>query len=205
MSAVPYMWKNSQGLWNRVWHTTDGEILSSRSIHLDENFQITKWFEEYRPIVPFLQGLKGLIAETGMFDMEKIKSIAITPYVWPATTSLSWHSDSDYLGAFTFYVHHHWKPNWGGEFLTVEGDEYIRKEEKNKIRWRVFNNVEADEMILNKGTGHFVMPKPNRIVFNKGGEHGILHKVAKSTPQAHDRLTLQGFIRPFPVQDGEDE
>lgn len=199
MNYIPYMFKNSTGLWNRVWHTSDGEILNSQSIHINEDFSIAQYQPEYEPVLPFIKALQTQLQDCGLFDVTEIKSIALTPYVWPATTSLSWHSDSDYVGAFTFYVHKHWNPNWGGEFLTVEGDEYIPQEKKDGVKWKVFDNKQVDEMILDKGVGHFIMPKPNRIVFNKGGKQGILHKVAKSTPQATDRLTLQGFLRKRPV------
>lgn len=59
----------------------------------------------------------------------------------------------------------------------------------------VFDNQELYDVIMEHGIGHFFYPKPNRLVINKGGNRGILHKVNKSTIDSKPRLTLQGFIR----------
>ena len=48
---------------------------------------------------------------------------------------------------------------------------------------------------MDEGIGHYIQPKPNRLVLNKGGPKGILHKVNKSTINAGARITMQGFIR----------
>jgi Rps23 Pro-64 3,4-dihydroxylase Tpa1-like proline 4-hydroxylase len=48
---------------------------------------------------------------------------------------------------------------------------------------------------MERGHGRFVFPKPNRLIINKAGKDGTLHKVNKSTAQAENRLSLQGFLR----------
>ena len=115
-------------------------------------------------------------------------------YIWPPGSGLSWHNDSNYLGAFTFYCHDYWSPEWGGEFLTAEANEYILPDKKD-IEWKVFDNQPLYDTIMDQGVGHYIQPKPNRLVLNKGGPHGILHKVNKSTVNSGPRITLQGFIR----------
>lgn len=194
-NAIPYVWKHTTGEWNKVWSINDGEVLHSKQILLDKQFQINNFDPFLLPIMPFVEKIEHLAVDSGLFDMKEIYSTIVTPYVYPPGTSLNWHSDSDYVGAFTFYCHKNWSANWGGEFLTVEGDEYIPQEQKQNIQWKVFDNSKLEEMIMNKGTGHFIMPKPNRIVFNKSGDNGILHKVNKSTINSSERLTLQGFFR----------
>lgn len=195
MSDAPYVWKHTTGEWNKVWSITDGEVLHSKQILLDKNFELKEFFPELQPLMPYFEKLKTLVKDTGLFNMSEVNSTIITPYVYPAGTSLCWHNDSNYIGAFTFYVHNYWNSNWQGEFLTVEGNEYIPEESKTDIKWKIFDNSKLENMILEKGVGHFVMPKPNRIIFNKSGKYGILHKVNKSTLQASERLTLQGFLR----------
>jgi hypothetical protein len=195
INGIPYVWKNTTGEWNKVWSINDGEVLHSKQLVLNKKFEIEGFDPYLLPVMPFVNKIGDLIKSTGLFDMKEIYSTIITPYVYPPGTSLNWHSDSDYVGAFTFYCHNKWSANWGGEFLTVEGNEYIPQEEKENIKWKVFDNSMLEDMIMNKGTGHFIMPKPNRIVFNKSGANGILHKVNKSTNNSAERITLQGFLR----------
>jgi len=195
VNDTPFVWRSATGPINKVWSITDGDTLHSKPIILDKQFQVRDFFPELTPLLPYFEKLKTIIPESGLFDMNKVKSVWITPYVYPAGTSLCWHNDSRYVGAFTFYVHKYWNANWQGEFLTVEGDEYISAEKKTKINWKIFDNSELEDMIMEKGVGNFIMPKPNRIVLNKSGEYGILHKVNKSTVNAKERLTLQGFLR----------
>lgn len=202
MNDAPYVFKNTTGTWNKVWSINDGEVLHSKPIILNKQFEVHEFFPEILPLMPFIEKLKTLLTDVNLFDLDKVRSVIITPYVYPPGTSLSWHSDSNYAGAFTFYAHNYWSSNWGGEFLTVEGDEYIDQKKKENIKWRVFDNSPLEDLIMEKGHGHFLFPKPNRIVFNKSGEYGILHKVNKSTSQAKERLTLQGFLRYDTVNEG---
>ena len=202
MNDAPYVFKNTTGTWNKVWSIDDGEVLHSQPILLNAKLELHNFFPELIPLMPFIEKIPELLKNVNLFDLEKVKSVIITPYVYPPSTSLSWHSDSNYAGAFTFYTHKYWNANWGGEFLTVEGDEYIDRAKKNNIKWRVFDNEDLENLIMEKGTGHFVYPKPNRIVFNKSGEYGILHKVNKSTSRAKERLTLQGFLRYNTINEG---
>jgi len=195
INAIPYVWKNTTGEWNKVWSINDGEVLHSKQIVLDKQFDVANFDPFLMPIMPVVNAVKSLAVDCGLFDIKDIHSTIITPYVYPPGTSLNWHSDSDYVGAFTFYCHQSWSANWGGEFLTVEGDEYIPKDKKQNIKWKVFDNSALENMIMDKGIGQFIMPKPNRIIFNKSGSNGILHKVNKSTNNSAPRLTLQGFFR----------
>jgi hypothetical protein len=97
------------------------------------------------------------------------KHATATTYAYPPNTSLDWHTDgSVYKGAFTYYCHDYWKPQWGGELLIAE---------KKSPR----------------GLGVYVLPTPNRLVVLRGG---TAHKVAKVSLLAgeHFRLTVSGFF-----------
>lgn len=74
-------------------------------------------------------------------------------------TGLSWHNDSNYLGAFTFYCHNYWSPEWGGEFMTLEANEYIELDKK-KIPWKVFDNQELYNLLMESGSGNFFILSP---------------------------------------------
>ena len=67
--------------------------------------------------------------------------------------------------------------------------------DKKDVEWKVFDNQPLYDVIMDEGIGHYIQPKPNRLVLNKGGPKGILHKVNKSTINSGARITLQGFNR----------
>lgn len=186
---LPFAWRNSNKEWNKVWSTTDGEILISQKIFFNISDTVENLDNTNVVLHPLLLQLKKLIPK---FFGNNIGSIVMTPFVWPPGSGLSWHTDRNYLGAFTFYVHKSWNANWAGEFLTIEGDNYIPRPENFKIG--VFDDTTVNNFIMNNSVGQFIYPNSNRLIFNRSGENGILHKVNKSTAQAKDRLTIQGFI-----------
>lgn len=192
MNDTSYIFRQAAGVWNKVWNLSDGQILMGDELVWP--FKKIPYFnDENRALSIFVQKINEEIENSGLFDISKITKITLTPYCWPPGTGLSWHNDSNYLGAFTFYCHNYWSPEWGGEFLTLEADEYIPLDKK-QIKWKVFDNQQLYEFLLEKGTGNFFHSKPNRLILNKGGDKGILHKVAKTTLDSKPRLTLQGFI-----------
>lgn len=195
MNDTSYMFRQALGEWNKVWNLSDGQILMGQEI---------VWpFKKMPPIVketealePFIRKINETIESSELFDVSRITKISLTPYCWPPGTGLSWHNDSNYLGAFTFYCHNYWSPEWGGEFMTLEANEYIELDKK-KIPWKVFDNQELYNLLMEGGSGNFFHSKPNRLILNKGGDKGILHKVAKTTTDSKPRLTLQGFIHTY--------
>jgi Rps23 Pro-64 3,4-dihydroxylase Tpa1-like proline 4-hydroxylase len=192
-NAIPLVNKVAQGVWNKTWNLSDGNILVGQERNWSST-ALPKLEDHDLPVLPFINQATESVLNSGLFDDDTVIDFAMTPFCWPAGTGLSWHNDSNYIGAFTYYCHNHWNPEWGGEFLTVEADQYIL-DDKTAVKWRVFDNRELHELILNHGHGHFIHPKPNRMIINKGGTRGILHKVARSTVNSGPRLTLQGFIR----------
>jgi len=190
---IPLVFQQAQEEWNRVWSFSDGNILVG---------QPHTWFPNKPPplqesdkiLLTVIKKINECITSSNFFDIGQIQTLVMTPFCWPPGTGLSWHNDSNYLGAVTFYCHNYWSPEWGGEFLTVEANDYIYDNKKN-ITWKVFDNQELYDIIMERGHGHFFHPKPNRLILNKGGEKGILHKVNKSTLDSRARLTLQCFIR----------
>lgn len=189
MNAIPYAWKTGQDEWNKSWSTTDGSILLGHKMFFSPTFS-EELMPDDAPLRPLLDTLLKAIDE--FIGNERVEKVALTPYVWPPGVGLSWHTDSTYVGTFTYYVHKQWGANWSGEFLTVEADEFIPKPEG--LKWRVFDNQELEDLIVNHGIGHFIHPKPNRLVIGRAGDEGVLHKVNRSTMQSKDRLTLQGFL-----------
>lgn len=192
-NQIPLVFKQILGEWNKVWSFSDGQILVGNEI-LFPFGRTPPLHPGDKPLIGLIERISELVIQTGFFNLEDSKGAIMTPFCWPPGTGLSWHNDSKYLGAFTFYAHNYWSPEWGGEFLTVEADEYII-DNKKEINWKVFDNQELYDVIMEKGVGNFFHPKPNRLIINKGGDKGILHKVNKSTVDSRARLTFQGFIR----------
>jgi hypothetical protein len=82
---------------------------------------------------------------------------------------LIFHSDAaSYNGAFSFYLHEEWYPDWGGFFMFSSG---------------TLQDIDQ---------GHFLIPKPNRLVLIRGGTpHNISGVVS---PNGQSRLALSGFF-----------
>jgi hypothetical protein len=181
MNLIAYQ-STAAGIWAKVWNTGDGNIFRARD-HTTDHLGMPRSETVVDALVdrvialarrqPALEGLSGL---------------TLIPYVWPAGTSISWHSDgasadaSDRIGGFTYYVHKQWNAEWGGEFLLFpeRGRQALP-----------FDNSELSKQIVSTGIGTWFAPRPNRLLFVVGD---VLHKVAKTTPAAAPRLTIQGFI-----------
>jgi len=195
-NKLDFIHKFAHEQWNPVWSTTDGSVLSGRTLNLRPD--LTDPLEyPHDVLVPLLLNINRAIFDSGIFSLDElsqIESVALTPFVYPPGCGLSWHTDNDYIGAFTYYVHKHWNPEWSGEFISVEADEHISRRDLTG-KWLVFDQSGLHDIIMSQGHGRFVFPKSNRLVINKAGEQGTLHKVNKSTPQADNRLSLQGFLR----------
>jgi Rps23 Pro-64 3,4-dihydroxylase Tpa1-like proline 4-hydroxylase len=195
-NRLEFVHKFAHEQWNPVWSTTDGGVLSGRTMSLTSNLSDPLEYP-HDALIPLLLNINKAINRCGIFtvdEIQQIESVALTPFIYPPGCGLSWHTDNDYIGAFTYYVHKHWSPDWSGEFLSVEADEHIKRDQINN-KWLIFDQTELHNAIMEKGYGQFIFPKTNRLIINKAGTQGTLHKVNKSTLQAENRLSLQGFLR----------
>ncbi|MEM6812632.1 MAG: 2OG-Fe(II) oxygenase [Pseudomonadota bacterium] len=129
----------------------------------------------------------------------------IRPYLYPAGTGLNWHKDGKYraAGAFVYYAHPEWKPDWGGELLMSDTYSYDTTEENSDteidLRRSDWGNTRQEELIQQRGVGHYILPKPNRFVLMKGMNFHTIKKVDQSAG-ANLRMTLQGFFQ-SPIKD----
>lgn len=95
------------------------------------------------------------------------RTVTARAFVYPLGTGLDWHDDGGrYSGAFSYYAHETWRPQWGGELLIAVGK---------------------------KMNGEFVLPLPNRLVVLKGG---VPHKIARvsSSAGSNHRASVSGFF-----------
>ena len=112
-------------------------------------------------------------------------------YAYPAGTRISWHSDADdCTGAFIFYGNPSWRVEWGGELLIA--DRAARHALPRKA-FHDFDNDHESAVLLRQGMGHYVMPRPGRLVLLGAGTP---HAVEKVLPAAgdHVRASFAGFF-----------
>ncbi len=113
---------------------------------------------------------------------------------YPARSGISWHTDdTDVTGSFIFYGNPRWDVSWGGElFVADEASRFSMTRERAEHE---FGNDFESEVLLARGFGSYVMPKPNRLIVVGQGHP---HKVAQVSPNAgdHVRATFNGFFMP---------
>jgi len=119
-------------------------------------------------------------------------------YVYPAGTALSWHDDADsYSGAFVFYAHPAWSPQWGGELLVADPASARATAALGAGRHRRAHRFGApdayDDALLSRGLGQFVMPRPNRLVLLAGGQPHMLARVSAAAGN-RCRISVSGFF-----------
>lgn len=126
------------------------------------------------------------------------------PSLMPAGSVLNWHSDPTYAGSYAFYVHPFWDIEWGGELLiTSKAVPRLGAAKRKAFQARInqaiqyrgsfMASAERTEAILTAGYGHYIFPKPNRLVLIS---RGIYHKVNKVGSSAGDnfRSSIGGFF-----------
>jgi hypothetical protein len=124
-------------------------------------------------------------------------------YLYTANTGLSWHRDNanNATGAYVYYAHPEWDPQWGGEFLVAPGEtkqcpipKTMLYEGKEKFLGSHLDNSFERDVLLETGYGQYILPKPNRLVLLTSG---VIHCIKKVDPAAGNkvRATIQGFFQ----------
>ncbi|HKB81187.1 MAG TPA: 2OG-Fe(II) oxygenase [Thermoanaerobaculia bacterium] len=205
--------------WVKVWSLTDGRPLAGPGVYS----QRTKRASEGDRCYPTRRGIDKLIeavlqhcAEFAEVVGERNRQwtfLTAKAFLYPRGTALSWHADSSgYTGAYTFYTHPEWKSSWGGELMiadastlgrdlgtkvlstvATEGDRVVgvRRMEVPAA----LDHSAADAVLSERGLGHYIQAKPNRLVVFRGG---IPHRIARVDPAAgeHVRCAIAGFFQP---------
>ncbi len=123
--------------------------------------------------------------------------ITARPYIYPAGSALSWHGDDSahYTGAFIYYAHPHWNAHWGGELLVAETDP----EDDVPIMAHRFDDEEYSQLLLERGAGRFIMPKPNRLVVLGSAPHMVTP--VRAAAGSNVRASISGFFLRGPITD----
>ncbi len=178
-----------------------------------------KWDAQYPTGAPIDHVIKAVVdtselfAESvGRYDVDW-KIFSAMPTLYQAGQGLVWHRDSeDNVGSWIYYAHPDWNIEWGGELLLADARDLPREYGVYFHRLRAtrdlpapppwqshLDNEDANNLLMARGFGSFVTPKPNRLVVIKGG---TAHAIAKITPAAgrHVRASIGGFFKKVGVR-----
>jgi len=125
-----------------------------------------------------------------------------------AGQGLVWHRDAmDNAGSWVYYAHNEWNVEWGGELLLAherdippEYGVYLHRLRPmtgfaDPPAWKShLDNHDANELLMARGIGSYVAPKPNRLVVIKGGTPHAIAKVRASAGR-RVRASVGGFFK----------
>lgn len=193
--------------WDKAFRLTDGNPLRGPA-YLSHQYA----GDDKRPFFPTGKGidlvfdaiLKNIDSFTPWVGQQGVdwEFFFARAYLYQAMEGLSWHRDNNYnaAGAFVYYAHPQWDVQWGGELLIASHISkdivYPKKEtyegDKKHLGSHLDNSFE-NEILMEMGLGHYILPKPNRLVLLQSG---ILHTIKKVDRAAgdHVRAIIQGFF-----------
>jgi hypothetical protein len=172
-----------------------------------------KWDDQYPTETVVDDVLKALI-DAGELYASTIgrrgvdwEIVSATPTLHVAGQGNAWHRDTDqHAGSWVYFAHREWNVEWGGELLVAHEADIPREYGPylHRLRpmddlpepppWRShLDNHDANELLMERGIGSYLVPKPNRLVVLKGGSP---RAVAKMRPSAgrHVRASFGGFF-----------
>lgn len=165
--------------WQRVWHPTDGTVLAGR--------QLKHSASPFNSRMDDLHRVVHSLAASHLRDFVGAWSdILVKPYVYSEGTKISWHNDLGYSAAAIFYAHERWSASWGGELMVSEPPpegERVFMESACAASQDGLRRAH-EPMVERMGLGHYISPKPNRLVFTRGGVWHCISRVDKSAGDA---------------------
>lgn len=200
--------------WTKAFRLSDGDPLWGPP-YLSDSYHGDKTNDVYptgKAVDLIIEKLKITITNYTNLLGEQGKDWAYffaRAYLYPQGAGLSWHRDNENFvkGAFVYYAHPNWNPQWGGELMIASADTSQLKFPKSKMHngqeislgSHLNNNFET-QALMDSGIGHFILAKPNRLVLMGTG---TLHAIKRVDPNAGDnvRATIQGFFQD-PLKNG---
>jgi 2OG-Fe(II) oxygenase superfamily len=183
---------NGKPLWGGSVAWPSVSLEGRLPVHLDLARIAMKFYPTGTPMDGLLEAVKARCpAVTNLIGAEREAWAGVNarPYIYAQGSGLAWHADDkSYSGAFIFYAHPEWNVLWGGELLI--GDPATRLHGSRRVQDA---SEDPKQLLLRVGRGHFVMPKPNRLVFIGSG---VTHMMTKVTSAAgnHPRVSVTGFF-----------
>jgi hypothetical protein len=183
-----------------------------------------KWDAQFPSGSPMDDVMKAIVAHgdliagsVGKRDVDwQVFSALLTLY--RVDQGLVWHRDSeDNTGSYIYYAHPEWDIEWGGELFLAHDLDIPR--DRGVYFHRLLttsqlpapppwlphlDNDDANELLMAKGFGSFVAPKPNRLVAIRGGTPHTIAKVRAAAGNAV-RASIGGFFKKLGVPLGTPE
>jgi hypothetical protein len=172
-----------------------------------------KWDDQYPTETVVDDVLKGLVDASELYAKtigrrgDDWEIVSATPTIHVAGQGHAWHRDADqHAGSWVYFAHREWNIEWGGELL-LSHEPHIAREYGpylHRLRpmddlpepppWRShLDNADANELLLARGLGSYVVPKPNRLVVIKGAAPRAVAKVRPSAGR-NVRASFGGFF-----------
>ncbi|OJW54971.1 MAG: hypothetical protein BGO67_05125 [Alphaproteobacteria bacterium 41-28] len=197
-----------QKKWVKAFRLTDGELLWGPPYLSDPYAPDTKnqvypthsgidlVIKKVKELAPGWENLIGKQGEDWAYFFARA-------YIYPSGAGLSWHRDNENSarGAYVYYAHPDWDPQWGGEFLIAPYETKDLKyptstlyHSESKYLGSHLESAFEKEALLEHSVGTYILPKPNRLVIISSG---IIHCIKKVENAAGNkvRATIQGFFQ----------
>ncbi|WP_405584720.1 2OG-Fe(II) oxygenase [Streptomyces sp. NBC_01190] len=182
------------GSWNKVYGLLDGSPLSGPGTLNDPADLFAGRFPDHA-VYPSGTATDSVVKQlteaapeiepwTGRFGADW-HAFSCRSFLYPQGAGLAWHDDSgDRAASFVFYAHPEWQASWGAELLISAAAPGLRPAEQNAH--------------LTTRIGHYVAPRPNRLVVMRSG---VPHMIKKVEPHAgdHVRGSVAGFFLRMPA------
>ena len=194
VSNEPFMYAH-RNKWESVWKATDGNVMRTQGLYT-ENFPTdTPWDRIYEKFLEVAVTNPDLCGPTP----EVWSRMTVSSYIYPKGTRISWHGDGgEYSSALTYYLHPRWSPHWGGELLVANTPPQNLMPKLDYEVSGAIDHSQMDAWINAYGTGHMIIPKPNRLVLMKAGTAHMVNRVDEAAGD-NLRWSIVGFTMISPT------
>src|SRR6266536_2054725 len=191
------------------WSLEDSGVLRGPTAGWGKKFD-----SQYPTSTPLDDIIQAVVDSTDLFaptlgkqgeDWEVFSAMAT---IYRTGQGLVWHRDAmDNAGSWVYFAHPEWNVEWGGELLLAHEREippeygvYLHRLRPmsgfaDPPAWKSHpDNRDANELLMARGIGSYVAPKPNRLVVIKGGTPHAIAKVRASAGR-HVRASIGGFFK----------
>ena len=197
MQSESYQSVHQHG-WNRIF--TIGTPLAGASYRVYKDRAGLTSDKPSRGMVAFLNRIRATADRFTPWvgrPYRTWKSFSAQAYLYPVDSGLPWHDDGIRSGAFSFYSHRYWGPNWGGELLIADRRNSRRREQPRTVQPGDNVNPKLDRrhasVAHQRGLAVAITPRPNRLVIIMGRYEHCIKRVDAAAGD-NMRASISGFF-----------